>query len=292
MKNDNIGYKNYILPNFTRNEGGAVGKKGDISFVITNHVIRYSESRSNSKCVGDHVGEVELPLGIIEKGIIKDKEKFKIVITDLVMRYQWEGRKVNFTLPSELAQLYQLYKSRVKDRESLLIVNQWSKDIDKHGQQRETSNLLIYSYYLHHIQAYTSILNQSKVRAMRVDVAPQAIYRLYQERVSYTPSDVLVVYWNKDVLTMTTYYLDQVVYSKHWHIESTTYSPGLFKKYYIEMLSNQETIAFGQVVLSGDVAYLSEIYTEIRENIRSPIYLYGNQFVPTKFMDVIGVAIG
>ncbi|GLO66848.1 MULTISPECIES: hypothetical protein [Oceanobacillus] len=268
-----------------------MGKKGDISFVITNHVIRYSEKRSNSKGVGDHVGEVELPLGIIEKGIIKDKKNLKLFITDLVQRYKWEGKKVTFTLPSELAHLYQLYHSKVKDRESLLIVNQWSKDIHNHGQQRETSNLLIYSYYLHHIQSYTSLLNQSKVRAIRADVAPQAVYRLYQERVSYIPSDVLVVYWNKDVLTMTTYYLGQPVYTKHWHIESTTYSPGLFKKYYIEMLSNQETIAFGQVVLSGDVAYLSEIYTEIKENIRSPIYVYGNQFVPTKFMDVIGVAM-
>ncbi|MFS0751183.1 hypothetical protein [Oceanobacillus sp. 1P07AA] len=268
-----------------------MGRNGDISFVITNNVIRYSEGHSNPKNDESHVGEVELPLGIIDKGIIKDKEELKFVITDLVQRYQWEGRKVAFTLPSELAHLYQLYKSKRKNRESLLIVNQWSKDIHNYDQYRDTSNLLIYSYYLHHIQTYTTLLNRSKVHPIRVDVAPQAIYRLYQERVSYIPNDVLVVYWNKDVLTMTTYYLGQAVYTKHWHVESSTYLPGLFKKYYTEIVSNQGTIAFGQVVLSGDVTYLAEIYSEIRENIRSPIYVYGNQFIPTKFMDVIGVAM-
>ena len=268
-----------------------MGRKGDISFVITNRLIRYAERRNNLKSVGDHVGEVEIPLGIIEKGIIKDEQEFKLIITDLVHRNNWEGRKLAFTLPSKLAHLYQLYKSIVKDRESLLIVNQWSRDNPSYGKQRDTSSLLVYSYYLHHIQSYTALLNQSKVHAIRADVAPQAVYRLYQERVSYIPSDVLVVYWNKDGLTMTTYYLGQAVYTKHWDMEDKTYLPGLFKKYYTEMLFNQETIAFGQVILSGDVDYLSEVYTEIRENIRSPIYVYGNQFIPTKFMDVIGVSM-
>lgn len=298
-------------------------KNDRVNIVITDRFVRYSYNKNPSEPIGE-LGEIELPEGVIVKGNVKDEMVFQKVIERLVQSNRWKRKKLYFCVPDITVVIRELQTPTALSREEALayVKTQLGRTIhfpfsnpmiavDLLDEDKESRNLIVYAYPKDRLNVFEKVFKDVGLKPVVADLTTLSVYRYFYINELVEKENVLLVHWNGEGLTMTSFHNHKAIFLRHMsmneNLEEVVASnesmiEGMVRNYVTEIVRMidfyQYSIMKGVssidlILLTGDFPYLSLVKNEISDATAIHINFHSNiaEFIDVKYLDVIGLAM-
>lgn len=290
--------------------------------IITNHVLRYSFHKHATLEGLVEKGEVELPPGTIKDGVIENKEQLMKVLAKLIKKKSWKKKKLFFCLPDDAVVIRQLTipVSLTAEEAISYFYNQLGisfhlpfanpaiavEFLEEKGElERE---ILLYAYPKDKIAAFENVFREVGLKPVVADLTSLSVYRYYYKRYRQENDHVLHIHWNWNALIVTVFHNHKAIFTRYVKLNLNGYQSDLSKKEIEETINQnsieisrlidfyQYSISKGQanislVLLSGDLPYLNEVKTKLKENLTPDIFTFSGSEEELKYLDVLGLGL-
>lgn len=298
-------------------------KNDRVNIVITDRFVRYSYNKNPSEPIGE-LGEIELPEGVIVKGNVKDEMFFQKVIERLVQSNRWKRKKLYFCVPDITVVIRELQTPTALSREEALayVKTQLGRTIhfpfsnpmiavDLLDEDKESRNLIVYAYPKDRLNVFEKVFKDVGLKPVVADLTTLSVYRYFYINELVEKENVLLVHWNGEGLTMTSFHNHKAIFLRHMsmneNLEEVVASnesmiEGMVRNYVTEIVRMidfyQYSIMKGVssidlILLTGDFPYLSLVKNEISDATAIHINFHSNiaESIDVKYVDVIGLAM-
>ncbi|WP_042146371.1 type IV pilus biogenesis protein PilM [Paucisalibacillus sp. EB02] len=299
----------------------ALLNNGRINMAITNRFLRYSYHKSPSIDSLVTHGEIELPEGVMEDGIIANVPVFEEVINKLVKENKWRGKKLFFCMPDDTVVIrkLQIPVSLTKEESIGYIKTQIGNSfylpftnpaiaVENLDADEKERNVLLYAYPNDKILAFKNAFEDKGLKPVVADLTSLSVYRYYYQQKQVDKENILLIHWNQDALFLTAFKEHKAVFTRHMKL---SYSDEKVEdtKENINRLINEHLIEINRIIdfyqysitkgqssinlllLSGDFPYLTDVRKMLSDNVQIPLHQFSEEKLPVKYLDIVGLAI-
>lgn len=295
--------------------------KGNVNMVITNRVLRYAFQKNGN--IEEHdLGEIELPPGTIRDGVIEEEDVLRKVLTEVVKKKRWKGKKLSFCLPDDSVVIrpLQIPAPLTKEEATGYVQTQIGHSfylpyanpaiaiefLQVENQQR---NILLYAYPQEKVEAFQRVFREVGLKPVVADLTSLSVYRYFfhHYRKTLEHEHILHIQWNWDALLLTAFHNDKAVFTRYVKTsndglqeEKEEFIDGLIRENMIEITRiidfYQFSISKGQaaidyILLAGDFPYLEKVKQALNEATSIEMNTSQESIVEQHYMDVLGLAL-
>ena len=160
--------------------------------------------------------EIPIDEGIIEEGIIIDKDKLRMILMNMVQENGWKGATVSFFVHDSHVNIRKVQVPAELDEneiESYILLNNDSVyrlpisnpviDCKVIQEADETKEVLVFVYPKDILDDYLTVFHDCKLKPIVADLSPLAIHRLVEKTEGSNIGDLLLISLYTDSMTLT-----------------------------------------------------------------------------------------
>lgn len=269
-------------------------KNRPVHIMIKDYVIRYVELKQTNPLVVQHFRERYLPNGIIKEGKIIDRESLSLILEECIDDWKIRKRKVFFHVPDALVVIRKItIPDDVRDDEIYgylymeigtsihLPFEEPVFDFSIIPSPQGKKEIILFAAPENMIEAYSNLLDESKLTPTVADISSLSLYRLYHQLVNANHSgQLMVVQFDVQSVNVCIFENQYPVFMRHIamevNLEKWDYSLFEGETDIISYEGNEQEILFA----------LEDMYTEIARVIDFYRYTlnHGNQQVTKLFL--------
>ncbi|MGM8364552.1 type IV pilus biogenesis protein PilM [Virgibacillus sp. W0181] len=289
---------------------------GRVNLVITNNIIRYSFHKQPSMDGLAYKGELELPQGTVQDGVILNKAVFKEAMNKLVVKHKWKRKKLFLALPDSTVVIRELKIPAALEKEEAIgyIKNQLGSTIYLPFDQpalaveflevkQEEREILLFAYPKEKITGFTTAFEEVGLKPVVADLTFLSIYRYFAHNIAELPAHLLLIHWNEDALVLTAFQHNKAIFTRYIKPDQAVNAQVLEQPIQDNMIEIRRILDFyqysimngdaavEQILLTGDSPYLQVIKKSLNEEFALDIYAPPISDEECKYVDVYGLGL-
>lgn len=224
--------------------GRGLFQKKRINLIIQDHVIRYLDFKQPELLDVRHSGERYLPEGVIQDGLIVDREALHLILEECVADWELKGREVQFLIPdSKLIIRKQAIPEELRDEEirGFLYMELGNSihlpfvdpvfDFVSLVKEENTKEILLFAASEQMVSDYSSLLENVKLKPVLADASCVALYRLiFLQKLVSEKDHTLCLQFDIPAVQLSVFHQHKPMFFNHLKMEMD-YQGWNFKKH-------------------------------------------------------------
>lgn len=208
--------------------------KQKINLIIQDHVIRYLEMKDPDMLQVKASGERYLPEGVIQDGMIVDRETLFLILEECVSDWGIKGREVQFLIPDGKLVIrkqqipYELPKEEIKGYLYLELGSSIHLPFEDPlfdyvllNENIETKEIILFAASEQLIEDYTTLLKDVKLKPVVADASCVALYRLLYVKQLVAPEEhVLCLQFDIPAVQLSIFHQHKPQFFNHIKLEN------------------------------------------------------------------------
>ncbi|MBM4762443.1 pilus assembly protein PilM [Bacillus sp. B15-48] len=203
-----------------------------VELVINDHSIRYIELKSADDLTPIKWDERSLAPGIVKEGKIIDPDTLEIILEECVDEWKIKRRKVRFLVPDPYVTIRKVeipVDIHIDEIENYLFIEIGESvhlpfedpvfDFVVLPKTSGKQEILLFAAHREHVEAYTDLLTDVKLKPESADVSALALYRLYHHLNDHLGSEnLLIVQFDLDFVNMSVFENEFPLFMRHHYL--------------------------------------------------------------------------
>jgi type IV pilus assembly protein PilM len=208
--------------------------KKRINLVIQDHVIRYLDMRQPELLEVKNSGERYLPQGIVQDGMIIDRETLLIILEECVSEWDIKGREVQFLIPDSklVIRKHQIPADHKEEEIKGYLYMEFGHSIHLPfedpvfdyvllNNNEDMREILLFAASEKMVTDYATLLEDAKLKPVIADASCVALYRLiFQKNLVSETDHTLCLQFDISAVKLSVFHHHKPLFFNHLKIES------------------------------------------------------------------------